>query len=232
MSCLQIHIATIHPQFIQSYFQFGVFRSALIKKSVTCNTIDLRDFAVDRHASVDDLPYGGGDGMVMRPEPLVAAVRSVERKPLVIMTSPGARPWTQYEAKHYAKSDRPLFFVCGRFAGVDQRFIDGFVDAEYSLGDVVVSGGELPVLMMVDSVLRLIPGVLGDDASAHFDSFADGFAGGLEHPLYTRPREFEGRAVPEVLMSGDHKAIAEWRETESRQKTERLRPDLLLPKKK
>lgn len=232
MTGLQIYFATIHPQFIQSYFQFGVFRSAINGKKVICNPIDLRDFAVDRHASIDDMPYGGGDGMVMRPEPLAAAVRSIPVKPVVLMTSPGAKPWTQAEAKHYALTDRPLFFVCGRFAGVDQRFIDGYVDAEYSLGDVVVSGGELPVLMMADSILRMIPGVLGDDASAHFDSFASGFDGRLEHPLFTRPKEFEGASVPDVLMSGDHKAIAQWRAHQSMVKTERLRPDLLLPKKK
>lgn len=226
---LPIHIATIHPQFIEAYFRFGVFRAAMSGGQAAIHAIDLRNFAVDKHASVDDLPYGGGDGMVMRPEPLAGAVRSLPEKPTVIMTSPGASGWTQKDAAHFAQSKSPLLFVCGRFAGVDQRFIDQYVDHEFSLGDVVVSGGELPVLMMVDSILRLLPGVLGDARSAVFDSFAEGFGGMLEHPIYTRPREFEGISVPDVLMSGDHKAIAKWRAEESRKKTERLRPDLLQP---
>jgi tRNA (guanine37-N1)-methyltransferase len=228
---LDIHIVTIHPQFIESYVRFGVFRAAIAGGLVRCQAIDLRDFAVDKHASIDDLPYGGGDGMVMRPEPLAAAVSSLPVKPTVIMTSPGATPWTQATAQKFATTAQTgpasLLFVCGRFAGVDQRFIDRYVDHEFSLGDVVVSGGELPVLMMADSILRLIPGVLGDEASARFDSFAEGFDGLLEHPLYTRPREFEGVPVPEVLLSGDHKAIARWRADESRKKTAQLRPDLL-----
>jgi len=223
------NIATIHPQFVEAYFRFGVFRSALQSKSVSCKAIDIRDYAVDKHASIDDTPYGGGDGMVMRPEPLAAVVNSFsEMNPIVIMTSPGAPAWTQTVAQSYVNYQRPLLFICGRFAGVDQRFIDRYVDHEYSLGDVVVSGGELPVLMMIDSILRLLPGVLGDDSSAHYDSFAPGCKGGLEHPLYTKPREFEAIPVPDVLLSGDHKAINLWREEEAKRKTKLWRPDLLI----
>ena len=229
---MQFHIATIHPQFVESYFRLGVFRSAIQSQKITCQAIDLRNFAVDKHASVDDTPYGGGDGMVMRPEPLAVAVQSVAMKPRVIMTSPGAPAWNQAVAQSFVDFSQPLFFVCGRFAGVDQRFIDRYVDHEYSIGDMVISGGELPVLMMIDSILRLLPGVLGDDASAHFDSFSPGWQGGLEHPLYTKPREFEGIPVPDVLLSGDHKAIKKWREEESKRKTSVWRPDLLVVPKK
>ena len=188
--------------------------------------VALRDFAVDRHGSVDDHPYGGGDGMVLRPEPLAAALTSLPARPKVILTSPSGKTWTQRDAERYAAADEPLAFICGRFAGVDQRFIDRYVDAVYSCGDVVLTGGELPALMMIDSVFRLLPEVLGNPESAQKDSFADAFAGGLEHALYTRPPVFEGLAVPDVLMSGDHSAIGKWRAHDAINRTRKWRPDL------
>ena len=223
-------VITVHPDFIAAYARFGALSAAAAKAVASVKAIDLRDFAVDRHGSVDAPPYGGGDGMVLRPEPLQAAIASLPQEPVVILTSPAGRPWTQREAEAMAADDRPVAFICGRFAGVDQRFIDASVDAEFSCGDVVLTGGELPALMMIDSVLRLLPGVLGHGDSAVNDSFAAGCQGGLEYPLYTRPAEFLGRKVPEVLHSGDHAKISAWRQEQAMLRTTRLRPDLLVPK--
>lgn len=222
-----LHVLTIHPKIVDAYAQFGVLRAAKDKGLAEVRGIDLRDYAVDKHGSVDDSPYGGGDGMVMRPEPLANALDALGApKPLVILTSPAGKPWTHAEAARLAALDRPLAFVCGRFAGVDQRFVDLYVDEEYSVGDVVLAGGELPALMMIDSLLRLVPGTLGHADSATNDSFAAGCGGGLEHPLYTRPAEFRGVKVPDVLLSGDHAKIAAWRAKEAERRTRARRPDL------
>lgn len=219
-------VLTIHPDFIEAYGRFGVIRSARDRKIADVRAIDLRDYAVDKHASVDAPPYGGGDGMVMRPEPLADAVKALSGEPIVILTSPAGKPWTHADALRFARLEKPLVFVCGRFAGVDQRFVDRYVHEQFSCGDVVLSGGELPALMMVDAILRLIPGVLGHADSARLDSFGDDFGGGLEHPLYTRPPLFEGVGVPDVLLSGDHKKIEAWRRAEAEARTRALRPDL------
>lgn len=221
----RISFITIHPSFIESYAKFGVFRAAE-RLGLSFNVVNLRDFAIDKHKSIDETPFGGGDGMVMRVEPLAAAIRSLPRAK-VIVTSPSGRTWTQADAERYAKADDDLIFVAGRFAGIDQRFLDSFVDDDVSLGDFVLSGGELPSLILADSILRLIPGVLGNAQSPLEDSFGSGMAGMLEYPLYTRPLEFEGSKVPEVLLSGDHKAISAWRKDQALEKTRRLRPDLL-----
>lgn len=220
-------VLTMHPRFIEAYSAFGVLRAARERGLAAVDAIGLRDYAVDKHGSVDDTPYGGGDGMVMRPEPLRDALATVSGHPLVLLMTPAGRPWTHTEAKRFAVLDRPLAFICGRFAGIDQRFIDRYVSEQFSCGDVVLSGGELPALMMIDSILRLIPGVLGHVESARLDSFAEGFNGMLEHPLYTKPPVFEEMAVPDVLLSGDHAAIERWRQQEARRRTQALRPDLL-----
>lgn len=221
------HLVTIHPTIVDAYSQFGVFKAAQEKSLAQISAVDLRDYAVDRHGSVDAAPYGGGDGMVMRAEPLAAAIDALPIKPLVFLTSPAGRPWVQNEAIRFAAQDRPIAIVCGRFAGVDQRFIDLYVDEQFSMGDVVLAGGELPALAMIESMLRLVPGVLGHSDSAAKDSFMPEFAYGLEHPLYTRPQEFRGLGVPEVLRSGDHTAIAAWRRDEAIRRTQELRPDLV-----
>jgi len=223
----QYSIITVHPRFVNTYRDFGVLRSAIEKFAATVSVVDLRDYAVDKHASVDAAPYGGGDGMVIRPEPLRDALAAMSIKPYVIYTSPSGKRWTQADVQRLATMDQPIAFVCGRFGGVDQRFIDQYVDEEFSLGDFVVSGGELPVLMMLDSIVRLLPGALGNEASSGSDSFASGMQGMLEYPLYTRPPEFEGHSVPEVLLSGDHEKIRRWRNEQSFERTKRLRPDLL-----
>ena len=224
---LSCYVLTVHPDFIRAYSSFGALRAAQMKGLAQVEQIGLRDYAVDRHGSIDDHPYGGGDGMVLRPEPLAAAINALPTRPTVILTSPVGRLWTQKDALHFAASERPLAFVCGRFAGVDQRFIDTYVDAEYSCGDVVLTGGELPALMMIDSIIRLLPGVLGNPKSAIDDSFASGCGGALEHALYTRPPVFEGKTVPEVLLSGNHDAIASWRRRDALERTRQYRPDLI-----
>ncbi len=221
------HVVTIHPSLIDSAKTFGVFKAASQKSLAEIHAIDLRDFAVDKHGSIDDAPYGGGDGMVMRPEPLTHAVESVTPPPLVITTSPGGKHFTQKDAETLVSSDRPIVLIAGRFAGMDQRFIDSKVDLDYSLGDFVLAGGEFAILAILEATIRLIPGVLGHEESAVNDSFSPGCNGLLEAPLYTRPAEFRGLKVPNVLLSGDHKAIQNWRLEESKAKTRKARPQLL-----
>lgn len=224
-------LITIHPDFIEAYRRFGVLRAA-DERGVACvHALNLRDYAVDRHASVDDRPYGGGDGMVLRPEPLAAAIQAATAfspiKPRVLLTSPQGKRWSQKAAAQFAGSEQPLVIICGRFGGVDQRLIDRYVDDEWSMGDFVLAGGELPALAMIESILRLLPGVLGDQESAANDSFSEAFAGGLEHPLYTRPAVWEGVSVPDVLLSGDHRRIEAWKREQADLMTRCKRPDLV-----
>ena len=216
---------TIHPDFIQAYCQMGVFKKAL-DLGMTLAAINLRDYGVDHRGTIDAPPYGGGDGMVMRVEPLVRAIRACPIPPRVVFPSPEGRLWQQRDAEAFAQEQRPLLFVCGRFAGVDQRFVDHYVDDVYRVGDYVVSGGELPALMMVDSILRLVPGVLGNEQSASEDSFSEAIGRGLEYPSYTRPVEFEGYRVPEELLSGHHDRIKAFRTRAAKDRTRSLRPDL------
>jgi tRNA (guanine37-N1)-methyltransferase len=216
---------TVHPQFIEAYAKFGVFRTAE-RASIAIQAVNLRDHALDNRGSVDDSPFGGGDGMVLRPEPLVAALEPFKGRRKVFVTSPSGRAWTQADAEKYAQSDEDLIFISGRFAGIDARFHEHYVDEEISLGDFVISGGELACLTIADSILRLVPGVLGNHQSAIEDSFGAELESLLEYPLYTRPIEFEGKKVPDVLLSGDHKKISAWRHAEALKKTELLRPDL------
>ena len=222
----RISFLTIHPDFIDEYKKFGVLARCESLKLAEINSVNLRDFAVDKRGSVDAAPYGGGEGMILRPEPLRDAIESLD-KAKVIYTSPSGKAWNQSEAQKLANSGEDLIFVCGRFGGVDQRFIDKYVDSEYSLGDFVISGGELACLTMADSVIREIEGSLGNYESVKNDSFAEGMNGLLEYPLYTRPEEFEGQKVPDVLKSGDHKKIAKWREEKALERTKNRRPDLL-----
>jgi tRNA (guanine37-N1)-methyltransferase len=222
-----IYFVSIHPKFIESYFSFGVFKSILDKQVLKLHSINLRDYAVDKHGSVDSRPYGGGDGMVLRPEPLANAVSAIPNDPYVILTSPRGKIWEQTDAHRFLNMKRPLVFICGRFGGVDERFISNYVDEEISIGNVILSGGELPALLMVDSLLRLMPGALGHEESAEKDSFCESLQGRLEHPLYSKPAVFENQEPPPVLLSGNHKAIEEWRKQESERLTKKFRPDLL-----
>lgn len=186
---------------------------------------DIRDWAEGRHRQVDDAPFGGGQGMVLKPEPLVAAIEAMEPGddvPVVLMSPQGA-PFRQATAHRYASLDR-LVLVCGRYEGVDERVREGWIDEELSLGDFILTGGELPALAVIDATARLLPGVLGNEASHADESFE---AGLLEYPQYTRPREFRGMDVPDVLLSGDHGRIARWRAEQAMERTRRRRPDLL-----
>jgi len=220
-------IITIFPMLIESCLQEGVVARARKRGRIEVDTVDLRDFAHDRHRTTDDRPFGGGEGMVMTPEPLGEAVAAAGRQELdgrrVILLSPQGRTFTQSVAEELL-SEEQLVLICGRYEGVDERFRDCCVDDEISVGDFILSGGELPALMIVDALTRLIPGVLGCSDSAAHDTFSRNL---LKHPQYTRPRVFNGVSVPEVLFSGDHRKIEEFRFLESVRRTAQRRPDLL-----
>jgi tRNA (guanine37-N1)-methyltransferase len=224
-----IYFISIHPRFIEGYFGFGVFASAKgANPTINFHNIDLRQFATDQRGSVDERPYGGGEGMIMRPEPLRDALAAISFPRKVVLMTPAGKLWSHSDAVAFSQnSNETLVFICGRFGGVDQRFIDRYVDIEISIGDWIVSGGELAALLVVDSILRQIPGVLGDHQSATHDSFASGCQGMLEAPQYTKPQVFEGLEVPEVLRSGDHGKIAAWKRAESLKLTGIRRPELL-----
>ncbi len=222
-----VTVVTIHPKFIESYFSFGVIGAAHEKGLARVVSLDLRHFAVDKHGTIDDHPYGGGDGMVLRPEPLADAIKSLSDDAYVILTSPNGKIWSRDDAPRILNLKRPIALICGRFGGVDERFIKRYVHEELSVGDFILSGGELPALMMIDAMLRLVPGVLGNEDSAVCDSFSSGCHGILEHPLYTRPQTFEGEDVPVVLLSGNHKKIEEWQRKAAIERTRKYRPSLL-----
>ena len=227
---IEIHFVSIHKPFIDAYSQFGTFRAAKEKNLAHFKSHSLRDFTQDKHGTVDDRPYGGGDGMVMKPEPLAASINHISKtslNPYVIFPSPSGKIFDQQDAQRLLKLERPLVFVCGRFGGVDQRFIEHYVDEEISCGNFIVSGGELPSLMIADALLRFVPGVLGNSESSFFDSFSEGANHMLEAPLYTRPRSFENLLVPETLLSGNHSKILKWQLEKSIQKTKQIRPDLI-----
>ncbi|TAH32162.1 tRNA (guanosine(37)-N1)-methyltransferase TrmD [Candidatus Saccharibacteria bacterium] len=199
----------------------GVFESSMMWKAqkdeiVELSTIDLREFGLGPRRTVDDAPFGGGDGMLLRPEPLFAAVeKAKENDPsakVLLMTPRGAR-WKQQLAREYSEADHGYIFICGRYEGYDERILS-LVDQEISVGDYVLTGGELPAMTIIDSIVRLMPGVLGGEMSAEIESFSDGQT--LEFPQYTRPAEFRGMNVPEVLLSGNHAAIAAWRAEHSK----------------
>ena len=188
------------------------------------NTVDLRDFTHDNHRTVDDKPYGGGAGMLMKPEPLFEAVESLKtEKTKVLLTSPCGEPFSQKMAHELAKEEH-LIVICGHYEGVDERVRQVLVDRDISIGDYVLTSGNLPAMVIVDAVTRLLPGAMGSPESEVDESFEDGL---LEYPQYTRPAEYRGWNVPDVLLSGDHKKIAEWRREESRKRTAAVRPELL-----
>lgn len=191
------------------------------------NTVDLRDFTHDNHKTVDDKPYGGGAGMLMKPEPLFEAVESLKSsKAKVLLTSPSGEPFTQKMA-HELANEEHLIVICGHYEGVDERVRQVLVDRDISIGDYVLTSGNLPAMVIVDAVTRLLPGALGSPESEIDESFEDGL---LEYPQYTRPAEYRGYRVPEVLLSGNHRQIAEWRRQESERRTGIVRPDLMKQK--
>ena len=224
---LRIDVITIFPGLFQPFLSESFVGIARRSGRVEIEVHDLRSWTEDRHRTVDDSPYGGGPGMVMKPEPLVAAVEALagrgERRGRVELMSPQGRRLDQAGLEALAGEEH-LVLVCGRYEGVDQRAIDLVVDGEISLGDYVLSGGEIPAMAVIEGSVRLLPGVLGNPESVSSESFQGGL---LEGPQYTRPQEFRGLSVPDVLLSGDHAAIERWRAERASEATRRQRPDLL-----
>ncbi len=223
---MKFAVLTIFPEMVASLAGHGIVRRAVESGRVSLAVIDIRDFAQGRHRVTDDRPYGGGCGMVMKPEPLAAAIRAAQREnpgALTVHLTPQGRPLNQGVARQLAQ-ERGLTLVCGRYEGIDERICLDFVDTEISIGDYVLTGGELAAMVVMDAVIRLIPGVLGHQDSATQDSFCDGL---LEHGHYTRPRHFQGREVPGVLLSGNHAEIQRWRREAALIRTFLKRPDLL-----
>lgn len=217
---------TIFPEMFHCFQEHGIFRRALEKRIVRLETINIRDYCSDKHRTIDDRPYGGGCGMVMKPEPLAAAVRDARSRipgADVVLLSPQGRVFNQTMASALAGGSG-LIFICGRYEGVDERIVLNEVDLEVSIGDYVLTGGELPAMILMDAVTRLLPEALGGEDSADRDSFCDGL---LEHAHYTRPPAFEGQLPPEVLFSGHHKEIETWRLESSLIRTFLKRRDLL-----
>jgi tRNA (guanine37-N1)-methyltransferase len=253
---MRFEIITIFPGFFEGIFEHGIVRRAQAEGLVSVSVHDLRAFTHDRHRTVDDRPFGGGEGMVLKPEPLAEALASIGIPPLadraaepettrprVILMSAQGRPLTQAVARELATMPR-IVLICGRYEGVDERINELYCDMELSIGDYVLSGGELAAAVVVDTVMRLVPGVLGNEASGEFESFGigdseiavdvegvprsqHGSGGLLDYPHYTRPAEFAGLRAPEVLMNGDHQQIRRWRREQQLRKTLRNRPDLL-----
>ena len=224
---MQMQVVTLFPELVNAVAEYGVVGRAVERGIVALDYQDPRDYTADVHRTVDDRPYGGGPGMVMKYEPAAAALRAARAQvpdgSPVICLSPQGSVFDQATAKRY--SELPgLIFLAGRYEGIDERLIDAEVDEELSLGDFVLSGGEIAAMAVIDAVVRLLPGVLGDETSAEQDSFTDGL---LDHPHYTRPEEIEGRCVPEVLLSGDHARIAKWRYQQALGRSLQRRPDLV-----
>jgi tRNA (guanine37-N1)-methyltransferase len=231
---MKFDIVTIFPKMVEASLAEGVVGRGIAKGLLDVRVRDLRDFTTDRHRVVDDMPFGGGPGMVLKPEPLFAAVEAIEAERCsaglqacrhsIVLTSPDGETLTHDVAMRLSALDH-LVILCGRYEGVDERVREHLATEAISIGDYVVSGGELPALVIVDAVARLVPGVVGDEASVAGDTFARG--GLLDFPQYTRPAEFRGHGVPPVLLSGHHAEIEKWRREQALERTRRLRPDLL-----
>jgi len=224
---MQMQVVTIFPDMVNTVVEYGVVGRAVKRGILTLRYQDPRDYTADVHRTVDDRPYGGGPGMVMKYEPAAAALRAARSampsgSPVVCMSPQGA-VFDQAAAKRFAAMPG-IIFLAGRYEGIDERLMESEVDEELSLGDFVLSGGEIAAMAVIDAVVRLLPGVLGDETSAEQDSFADGL---LDHPHYTRPEEIEGRRVPDVLLSGDHARIAKWRYQQALGRSFLRRPDLV-----
>ena len=223
-----IGIVSLFPEMFQALTHYGITRRAIQKGMLEVETWNPRDFALDRSKTVDDKPYGGGPGMLMKVEPLNDAIQAARRKSasdcLVVYLSPQGRRMMQDDFVRLAELPE-LILVAGRYEGVDERLVQSVIDEEISIGDFVVSGGELPAMVLIDGITRLLPNVLGDEESVERESFVDGL---LDYPQYTRPQMVAGQAVPEVLLSGDHQLIARWRKQQALGRTFQRRPDLLV----
>lgn len=222
---LRIDVITIFPKIFAPVLRESILKRAQDKGKVKFLVHDLRDYTRDKHRKVDDRPFGGGPGMVMTPQPIFDAIKTIKgrRKAKVILTCPTGKPFNHDLAKQLAK-EKNLIIICGHYEGIDERVRERLVDLSVSIGDYVLTGGELPAMVIMDAVTRLVPGVLGKQDSLLEESFERGL---LEYPQYSRPSVFQGMKVPKVLLSGNHKAICAWRQAKARELTEKNRPDLL-----
>lgn len=234
---MRFHVLTLFPEMILNGMSESIIGRAIKNEYISLNVVNIRDYSDNKHMKVDDYPYGGGAGMVMQAPPVVAAYESVvenmnldvtKKKPRVVYMTPQGSVFNQDMAQDFAKEE-DLILLCGHYEGIDERALEMIVTDHVSIGDYVLTGGELPAMVVMDCVSRLVPNVLNNDESAVFESFYDGL---LEHPQYTRPVEFRGKRVPEVLLSGNHKKIEEWRKEKSLERTRQRRPDLLEKKGK
>lgn len=222
---MRIDIISAVPQLLESPLNHSIVGNAQEEELVEIHVHNLRNYSEDKHNKVDDYPYGGGAGMVLTPQPIFSCIEHLQDQreyDEIIFTAPGGTPFKQ-ESANKLSITKNLIFLCGHYKGVDQRVIDSLITKTYSIGDFVLSGGELPALVMVDSIVRLLPGALGDAESALTDSFQNDL---LEGPVYTRPAEFRGMEVPKVLRSGDHQKVKEWRFEQSLERTKKVRPDI------
>ena len=225
---MQIDILTLFPEMFQGPFSTGLFQRAVSRGLIRIGLHNFRDYTHDRHRTVDDYPYGGGAGMILKPEPIFKAVEKIKKEnpdtsPRIIFMTPQGEQYSQTKAKILAQ-EKHLIFICGHYRGVDERVIEALVTDEISIGDYILTGGELAAAVVIDSAVRLIPGVLGDFDSAEGDSFS---SGRLDYPHYTRPEVFQGMRVPNVLLSGHHARIEAWRKNQAMERTLKRRPDLL-----
>lgn len=221
---MRVDVFTIFPTLVDTYSSVSLLGKARESDLLDLRCHDIREGATGRHRSVDDSPFGGGAGMVLKPEPIFKIVESVEPPRPLILMSPSGKRFDQVDANALAELDG-FSLLCGRYEGIDQRIIDHLVDREISIGDFVISGGEIAALVVIEAVVRLVPGVMGNEESSVNESFSDGL---LEYPHYTRPREFQGHVVPEELISGNHDTIARWRKAKSLRITIKNRPDLIV----
>lgn len=230
---MKVDVLTIFPEFFREVFDFGIIRRARVAEIVEINIHDIREFTTDKHRMTDDRPFGGGDGMVFKAEPIFNAIEHLlgtcERenyppKTKVVLLTPQGRQFKQEVAKEFADEVDNLILICGRYEGVDERVNDALVTDEISIGDYVLSGGEPAAIVLVDAIVRLLPNALGSETSAVNDSFSSGL---LDYPHYTRPAEFRGMQVPEVLLNGNHAEIEKWRKEKALEKTQKVRKDLL-----
>jgi len=221
---MNINIITLFPDMFSGAFNESMISRAIVKELITIHIVPLRDYGLGPHLVVDDTPYGGGGGMILKPEPIASALESLEDRGKVILTTPRGRLFSQQDALRLSRQGT-ITIICGHYEGVDERVSGLFVDEELSIGDYVLTGGEIPAMVMTDAIVRLIPGVLGQDTLHTGDSHYEGI---LEHPHYTKPREFRGLKVPDVLLSGNHEEIRLWREKTALEKTREVRPDLMI----
>ncbi len=230
---LKIDVLTIFPDFFREVFDFGIIRRAKLANIVGINIRDIREYTLDKHKKVDDRPFGGGDGMVLTPEPIFRAIENLTgasdkenypEKTRVVLLTPQGRVFKQALAKEFSDETEHLILICGRYEGVDERVNERLVTDEISIGDYVLTGGEPAAVVVTDAIVRLLPNALGSETSAENDSFSSGI---LDFPHYTQPREFRGMKVPEILLSGNHAEIEKWRQEKALEKTQRVRKDLL-----